>query len=45
MSIPGVQIGYIDSVGVVVQVDGHAVTPSYEVCGLYKLAEIDEEVI
>lgn len=45
MSIPGVQIDYMDSVGIVIQVDGRSVTPSYEVCGLYRLANIDESVI
>ena len=45
MSIPGVQIEYMDSVGIAIQVDRRSVTPSYEVCGLYRLANIDESVI
>jgi hypothetical protein len=40
-----VQIDYLDSVGITIQVDGRSVTPSYEVCGLYRLPSIDGDII
>ena len=42
--VPGIVIEYMDSLGLSVQIGGQPVTPSYEVCGLYRLALIDEAV-
>lgn len=33
----GAEVAYLDSVGLSVQVAGQAVTPSYEVCAVYRL--------
>jgi hypothetical protein len=35
--VPGVVIDYIDTRGLTVTVAGRPLTPSYEVCGLYRL--------
>jgi hypothetical protein len=42
--IPGVVVEYLDCVGLAAQVAGHSVSPSFEVCGLYRLAPTDEDV-
>jgi hypothetical protein len=39
--IIGVVVEYMDCVGLSVQVAGQSVVPSFEVCGLYRLAPID----
>jgi hypothetical protein len=33
----GAEVEYLDSVGLSMQVAGHAVAPTYEVCGVYRL--------
>src|SRR5947209_19638373 len=43
--MPDVEIEYMDSVGLSVQVAGRALVPSNEVWGLYRLAVVDDEVI
>lgn len=42
--VPGVQVEYMDSVGISIQVAGQPVVPSYEVCGLYRLLQMDDDV-
>jgi hypothetical protein len=36
--IRGIQVEYMDSIGMSVQVAGQPIVPSYEICGLYRLA-------
>ena len=43
-SIPGVVVEYMDCVGLSVDVDGNSVVPSYEVCGIFRLETVDEDV-
>jgi len=35
--VPGIVIDYMDSRGIIIPVAGTTVTPSYEVCGLYRI--------
>lgn len=43
--ILGVQIEYMDCVGISVLIAGQDINPSYEVCGLYRLAVVDDDVV
>jgi hypothetical protein len=40
----GAQVEYMDSIGVSIQVAGQSLVPSYEVCGLYRLSQVDLDV-
>ena len=42
--IPGVEVEYMDSVGLSVKVAGEPIAPSYEVCGLYRIVPADDEI-
>ena len=42
--IPGVQIEYMDCVGLSVRIAGQDINPSNEVCGLYRLPPIYDDV-
>ena len=38
----GAEVEYLDSIGLSVLVAGQAVTPSYEVCGVYRLPAVEQ---
>lgn len=42
--IPGIEIEYLDAGGLSATVGAEQVVPSYDVCGLYRLAPADEDV-
>ena len=43
-SISGIQIEYIDCVGLSVQVADQQISPSFEVCAIYRLVLPDDEI-